>query len=200
MRKAINKYSLLFGFVIFILMLIIESLICFKFSYFYSLAYLFGLVTGLFNLFLTDLGLSRLEYSSVNRPKIFYTFLHIFKFVIYAIVLYISVVLFGKYTVITCAFGMLINKIVIYFLYLVKIPREDKKMLVDSLNLPKEIIEKLKYNDFFKVIDITEVNRERLLQFLNNSEVRLVINSLKEHELFIKGELEAILEDDDTDI
>jgi DNA-directed RNA polymerase alpha subunit len=93
---------------------------------------------------------------------------------------------------------MLFNKIIIYYINLVKIPKEDKLRTVDKLDLPKEIINKLKFNDFIKVMDITEVNRERLLQFLTNQEVELVIKSLKKYELFIKGELEAIIDNDET--
>ena len=94
---------------------------------------------------------------------------------------------------------MLLKKI-IYLLNLVIIPKEDKIRSVDKLDLPKSIIEKLKYNDFIKVIDITEVNREKLLTFLTPKEVELVIKSLKEFELFIKGELEAIIDDENIDV
>ena len=45
---------------------------------------------------------------------------------------------------------------------------------------------------------MTEVNRERLLEFLSNQEVEDIIKSLKEFELFIKGELEAIIDNDET--
>ena len=69
---------------------------------------------------------------------------------------------------------------------------------MDALNISNELKQKLKYNDFFKVSDLTEVNRERLLEFLSNQEVEDIIKSLKEFELFIKGELEAIIDNDET--
>ena len=59
---------------------------------------------------------------------------------------------------------------------------------------------KLKQNGFTKVLQITEVNRERLQEFLTVEETNEVIRSLKEYELFIKGELEAIQEDDDSQL
>ena len=93
---------------------------------------------------------------------------------------------------------MLFHKIMIYYLYTIKDSRDDKKRLVDALKIPKDIKQKLKYNDFFKVNDITEVNREKLLEFLTDEEVNIVIKSLKEFELFIKGELEAIIDNDDN--
>ena len=80
----------------------------------------------------------------------------------------------------------------------IKDSRDDKKRLVDALNISDELKQKLKYNDFFKVSDLTEVNRERLLEFLSNQEVEDIIKSLKEFELFIKGELEAIIDNDET--
>ena len=135
----------------------------------------------------------------LNRvSEFFYSFIHVLKFIIYGVVLYLSTYFLGFYTAFTCTFGMVFNKIIIYYINLIKVPREDKKRSVDKLDLPKEIIEKLKYNDFFKVMDITEVNREKLLSFLTNEEVELVIKSLKKYELFIKGELEAIIDNDES--
>lgn len=198
MIKKITKNSLLFGLIVFVIILLIESIIQLKFSFNFSLAYIIGLFTGLFNLFISDKSLERLEYSEVTRPRFFYSIIHILKFVIYGVVLYTSTLFLGLYTSFACAFGMLFNKIIIYYINLVKIPKEDKLRTVDKLDLPKEIINKLKFNDFIKVMDITEVNRERLLQFLTNQEVELVIKSLKKYELFIKGELEAIIDNDET--
>lgn len=199
MRKRINKYSLLYGLIIFILVIIIESIIRMKFSFIYSVSFVLGLFTGLLNLFITDHNLSKVEFNMISKPKIYFTFSHVFKFIIYGIVLFASAYFLGYLTSFTCAFGMVFHKIVIYYLYLVKDVRDDKKRMVDSLNLSYDIKQKLKYNDFFKVEDITLVNRERLLKFLSNDEVEKVIKSLKEHELFIKGELEAIIDDDESD-
>ena len=198
MIKRIVKNSLSFGFIVLIITLLLESIISLKFSFKFSLAFIIGLFTGLFNLFLSNKSLERLEYNEVTRPKFFYSFIHILKFIIYGVVLYISTYFLGLYTSFLCAFGMLFNKIIIYYLNLVKIPKEDKLRSVDKLDLPKEIKEKLKYNDYFKVIDITLVNREKLLTFLTNKEVDLVIKSLKKYELFIKGELEAIIDNDEN--
>ena len=198
MIKRITKSSLSFGCIVLIVTLLLESLIQLKFSYNFSLVYLIGLFTGLLNLFISDKSLERLEFSDVARPKIFYSLIHLLKFIIYGVVLYTSTYFLGFYTAFTCTFGMLFNKIIIYYLNLVKIPNEDKKRSVDKLDLPKDIIEKLKYHDFFKVMDITEVNREKLLTFLSNKEIELVIKSLKKYELFIKGELEAIIDNDES--
>lgn len=198
MIKRIVKNSLFFGLFVFIIILLLESLIQVKISLNFSLAFVFGLFTGLLNLFISDKSLERLEYNEVSRPRFFYSLVHVLKFVIYGVVLYTSTYFFGLYTAFTCAFGMLFNKIIISYINLIKVPREDKKRSVDKLDLPKEIIEKLKYNDFFKVMDITEVNREKLLSFLTNEEVELVIKSLEKYELFIKGELEAIIDNDEN--
>ena len=200
MKKKIYKYSLLFGIIISIVIIIIESLILKRFNVNFTLAFIIGLLTGLFNFFLSDKSLERIEYNNVSKPKLFYSLIHVLKFIIYGVILYLSTYFLGMYTAFTCAFGMVFNKLIIYLLNLVIIPKEDKIRSVDKLDLPKSIIEKLKYNDFIKVIDITEVNREKLLTFLTPKEVELVIKSLKEFELFIKGELEAIIEDENIDV
>jgi len=198
MKKRINEYTIQYGIVAYILCFIIESVVQLKFSYRFSLTFIIGLFIGLLNLAITDFGLSKLEFSMVSKPKIYFTLLHIIKFIIYGLVMFACAYLFGYYTAFTCALGMLFHKIIIYYLYTIKDFRDDKLRLVDALKLSTEIKQKLKYNDFLKVSDITEVNRERLLQFLSNEEVEMVIKSLKEFELFIKGELEAIIDNDDT--
>lgn len=198
MIKKIVKNSLFFGLFVFIIILLLESLIQVKISLNFSLAFVFGLFTGLLNLFISDKSLGRLEYNEVSRPRFFYSLVHVLKFVIYGVVLYTSTYFLGLYTAFTCTLGMLFNKIIIYYINLIIVPKEDKSRSVDKLDLSKEIIEKLKYNDFFKVMDITEVNREKLLSFLTNEEVELVIKSLKKYELFIKGELEAIIDNDEN--
>ncbi len=200
MKQKIYNYSLIVGLFVTIITLIIETLICLKFSYKYSLTFNIGLFTGLFNFFLNDKSLERLEFNNVSKPKIFYMIVNVLKFIIYGVVLFFSTKFFGLYTSFTCAFGMLINKIVIYFITLIKTPINDKKMTVDKLNLSKEIIEKLKVNNFVKVLDLTAVSRKDLQKFLTNNEVNLVIESLREQELFIKGELEAIIEDENVNV
>lgn len=197
MIKRIIKNSLFFGFIVLIIILLLESIISLKFSFKFSLAFIIGLFTGILNLCITNRSLEKLEFSDVSNPKLFYSAIHLVKFIIYGIVLYTSTYYLGLYTVFTCAFGMLFNKIIIYYLNLIKVPIEDKTRLVNELKLPNEIINKLINNGFKKVIDITLVNRERLLQFLTNKEIELVIKSLKKYELFIKGELEAIIDNDE---
>lgn len=198
MIKIIRNKSLIFGSIVSGIILLIECLIQLKITFNFTLAFIIGLFTGIINLYISNKSLERIEFNDISRPKFFYSFIHILKFIIYGVVLYLSTYFLGFYTAFTCTFGMVFNKIIIYYINLIKVPREDKKRSVDKLDLPKEIIEKLKYNDFFKVMDITEVNREKLLSFLTNEEVELVIKSLKKYELFIKGELEAIIDNDES--
>ena len=198
MIKRIVKNSLFFGLFVFIIILLLESLIQVKISLNFSLAFVFGLFTGLLNLFISDKSLERLEYNEVSRPRFFYSLVHVLKFVIYGVVLYTSTYFLGLYTAFTCTLGMLFNKIIIYYINLIIVPKEDKSRSVDKLDLSKEIINKLKYNNFIKVIDVTKVDKKRLLTFLTENEVEKVIKSLKKYELFIKGELEAIIDNDKT--
>lgn len=199
MIKRVIKKTIIFSIPVSILILLLESVVQSKFSFVYFLAYDIGIFTGILNLLLTNAGLNALEFSRVSKPKVYYSLLHVLKLIIYGIVLYCCALYLGVYTSFTCTFGMLFNKILIYYINLYVIPKEDKYRKVEELDLPKQLIEKLKNNKFNKVEDITMVNRERLLEFLNEKEVELVIESLKKYELFIKGELEAII-DNDNDV
>lgn len=200
MIKRIIKKTIIFSIPVSILILLLESVIQSKFSFVYCLAYVIGVFTGILNLLLTNAGLNALEFSRVSKPKIYYSLLHVLKLIIYGIVLYCCALYLGVYTSFTCTFGMIFNKILIYYVNLYVIPKEDKYRKVEKLDFPKQLIEKLKNNKFNKVEDITMVNRERLSEFLNEKEVELVIESLKKHELFIKGELEAIIDNDNDDV
>lgn len=198
MRKRINKSTIIFGSIVSLIILLVESLVQLKFSFIFTIAYVLGLFTGLLNLMFSDLGLSRLEFSQVSKPKVFYTLLHILKFIIYGIVLYSVAYFLGYLTTFTCAFGMLFHKIIIYYLFLRKDKMDDKNRLIEKLKISDEIKQKLKENNYYKTSDLTETNRETLLKFLTNIEIDQIIKSLKEYELFIKGELEAIIEDDEN--
>lgn len=200
MIKRVIKKTIIFSIPVSILILLLESVIQSKFSFVYCLAYVIGVFTGILNLLLTNAGLNALEFSRVSKPKIYYSLLHVLKLIIYGIVLYCCALYLGVYTSFTCTFGMIFNKILIYYVNLYVIPKEDKYRKIEELDLPKQLIEKLKNNKFNKVDDITLVNRERLLEFLNEKEVELVIESLKKYELFIKGELEAIIDNDNDDV
>lgn len=199
MIKRIIKTTVFFSLPISLLILILESIIQFKFSFFYSLAFILGVLSGMLNLLITDFGLNQLEFSNVSRPKTYYGLLHVLKIVIYGVVLYFSTKLLGLYTSFLCTFGMVFNKIIIYYINLIKIPKEDKKREVEELDIPLEVIKKLKQNNINKVDELTNVSRKKLLEFLNNDEVEMLIKSLKKYELFIKGELEAII-DNDNDV
>lgn len=198
MRKRINKSTIIFGSIVSLIILLVESLVQLKFSFIFTIAYVLGLFTGLLNLMISDMGLSRLEFSQVSKPKVFYSLLHILKFIIYGIVLYSVAYFLGYLTTFTCAFGMLFHKIIIYYLFLGKDQIDDKNRLIDKLKISDEIKQKLKENNYYKTSDLTETNRETLLKFLTNIEIDQIIKSLKEYELFIKGELEAIIEDDEN--
>lgn len=198
MIKIIRNNSLFFGAIVSSIILLVESFIELNFKFNFSLAFIIGLFTGIINLYISNKSLERIVYNDITKPRLFYSLVHVIKYIIYGVVLYLSTYLLGFYTAFSCAFGMVFNKIIIYYINLVKVPREDRLRFVDELDIPKEIIEKLKSNGFLKVMDITEVNREKLLSFLSNKEVEIIKKSLKKYELFIKGELEAIIDNDEN--
>lgn len=199
MTKRISKYTLLFSIPIAIIIFIVESLISKRVNFLFTLSFIIGLVVGFINFYLTDLTLKRFEDNLVSKPKLYFTSINLSKFLLYGVVMFLVAYFFGEMTLFTCALGMLMNKIVIHYLYLVKDPRDDKIRRVDSLDISKDVKDKLKSNGFTKTKDITEVNREKLLTFLTEEEVEQVIQSLKKYELYIKGELEAIIDDDEDD-
>lgn len=198
MIKRIRNSSLLVGFIVGVIIFIIESVISKKIEFLFSLSFFIGLFLGLLILSYNDFMLSRLEKGYVNKPKTMFVISNLSKFLIYGVVMFLVALFFGEMKVFPCAFGILFHKIIIYYLYLVKDKKDDNKRTVDDLDISNEIRVKLNQNGFHKVNLITEVNRERLMEFLTLEETLKVIESLKKYELFIKGELEAILEDDET--
>lgn len=200
MLKRISKVTVIVSLIIGLIVLIIESLVSKGFSYKFTVGLLIGVVTGLLNLFITDHAIEKVQYNMVKNPKAYFPSINILKLLIYALSFIIVAKFIEPFAVFTCFLGIMLNKIVIYILYLVVDKIKDKKRTIDTLPIKDGIKEKLKENGFAKVLQITEVNRERLQEFLTVEETNEVIRSLKEYELFIKGELEAILEDDDTQL
>lgn len=197
MLKRISKVTIICALGCGLITLIIESVIQKQFSYYFSLALLIGVATGLFNLFLTDHAIEKVQYNLVKNPKAYFPSINLIKLLIYAACFVFVAKFLNPYAVFTCFFGVMLNKIVIYILYLLVDKIKDKKRTVDALPIKQDIKDKLKANGFEMVSQITEVNREKLQEFLTVQETNEVIRALKEFELFIKGELEAIIEDDD---
>lgn len=197
MVKRINKVTIISAIIFSVIILLIESLISKHFSYCFTIAFIIGVITGLFNLFLTDHTIEKVQYNIVKNPRAYFPSINLIKLLIYAAAFVIVAYYLNPYAVFTCFFGVMLNKIVIYILYLAVDKMKDKKRTVDDLPIKEVIKEKLKHNGFTMVSQITEVNREKLQEFLTVQETNEVITTLKEYELFIKGELEAIKEDDD---
>lgn len=200
MLKRINRATIVCGIVIAIIILLTESLITNSFHFQFVSAFILGLFTGLLNLFISDKAIEKVQYNLVRNPKAYLPSINILKLLIYALAFVFTALYIEPFAVFTCFFGIMLNKIVIYLLYLVVDKIQDKKRTVDDLHISEVIKQKLKDNGFMKVLDITNVNRQRLMQFLTLNETEIVIRSLKEYELFIKGELEAIIEDDDAHV
>lgn len=197
MKKRIIQNSYFYGIIVFLIAIIIESLTLLKFSILYAVSFLIGLCVGIVIFMFNDFTINKLINSEISRPRVYFSFTHIFKMIIYGVFMFLVAKFIGVYKVFTCAFGMLFHKIIIYFTELIKEPYKDKKRLVKELNINKDIETKLINNGFNKVMDITLVTREDLHKFLSEKEAQIVINKLKEYELFIKGELEAIIENDE---
>lgn len=200
MVKRISKVTIIVSLIIGCIVLLIESLITKAFSFKFTIGLFIGVVTGLLNLFITDHAIEKVQYNMVKNPKAYFPSINLLKLLIYALSFVIVAKFIEPFAVFTCFLGIMLNKIVIYILYLVVDKVKDKKRPIEKLHIKPLIKDKLKQNGFTKVIEITEVNRDRLHEFLTQEETNEVIRSLKEYELFIKGELEAIKEDDDTQL
>lgn len=198
MKKRIIKNSCFYGIICSLLIILVESIIQLKFSVLFSVSFFLGLIVGIGVFILNDYAICKLLNNEVSKPKVSFSFLHIIKILIYGLCMYFVAQIIGVYQLFTCAFGMLFHKIIIYYSELIKEKIKDKKRKVDDLGINNNIKEKLKNNGFIKVIDITCVSREDLHKFLTKKEAQEVIDDLKKYELFIKGELEAMLEDDET--
>ena len=200
MLKRINKVTIIVSLIIACLIFVIESLIVKQITYKFTLSFIIGVVTGLFNLFITDHAIEKVQYNLVRNPKAYFPSVNLIKLLIYALSFVIVAKFIEPYGVFTCFLGIMLNKIVIYVLYLVVDKIKDNKRTIEKLYIKDSIKQKLKDNGYNLVNDITNVNRETLQKFLTVKETNEVIRSLKEFELFIKGELEAIIEDDDAHV
>jgi DNA-directed RNA polymerase alpha subunit len=72
----------------------------------------------------------------------------------------------------------------------------DNKRKIDNLNIDVYIKDQLKKHNILYVKDLCEKSRKDLSEYLNEEEINKIIEALKEYELFIKGELEVIKDDD----
>ncbi len=103
-----------------------------------------------------------------------------------------------EYAIFTCFLGFFAIRIAIHVRYNIVEPYLDKNNSIDKLNVNDEIKIKLKEHNINKFIDLTNSHKNELLEFLSLNEYKKLHNALLEYELFVKGELEVIKEDENS--
>ncbi len=196
MTKIIRNVTLISALFISVLILVLHSIITKTFAYSYTISFILGTFSSVFCLYITDWSLEKFERRELNNPKAWFVSISLLKFIIYGLTFALALLIFDYLSVIFVFFGMILMKIVIYLRYLVIIPWQDKRRKIEELAINDSIKEKLKENGYLLVMQITEVDRIKLGTFLSDDETEAVIKSLKQYELFIKGELGAIEDDD----
>ena len=163
----------------------------------YTISYVIGTITSLISFLITSFSVN-LAIKKEKKGSLVLVFSYIFRLIIYGAILYLIYRLFPKYSIFTCFFGFLSIRISILINYSIVEKIKDNKRSIDELKINDTIKKILKDNNILKVKDLINIERITLLEILSEEEIKEISKSLKEYELFLKGELEVIKEDDDS--
>ena len=194
--KNVIKTYVFYSLITLSIILIVENII-FPLKFSYSICYLIGLIISLVCFLITSLSVNRVTSFPEGRVKFITIGAYFIRLFIYALSLYFVFKYINEYGVFTCFFGFLSIRICIYLKFTIFESFEDKRRSVDKLKIDNSIKAKLKVHGIYKTSELVLYDKERL-NFLNEYEIDKIINALKEYGLFIKGELEVIKEDDDS--
>ena len=190
--KTLLFYSLTVATITFIVELIVKSK-----TFIYTISFIIGAIVSFLCFMITSYSVN-LATNKEKRGSAVLIFSYIIRLAIYAGVLYLVFKFISKYSIYPCFFGFLSIRISILIYYSIVEKVKDNKRTVDKLKIDKYIINELKNHNIIKVNDLIVFNKEELLEFLSEDEVKKISISLREYGLFLKGELEVIKEDDDS--
>lgn len=190
--KTLLFYSLIVATITFIVELIVKSK-----AFIYTISFIIGAIVSFLCFMITSYSVN-VATNKEKRGSAVLIFSYIIRLAIYAGVLYLVFKFISKYSIYPCFFGFLSIRISILIYYSIVEKVKDNKRTVDKLKIDKYIINELKNHNIIKVNDLIVFNKEDLLKFLSEDEVKKISISLREYGLFLKGELEVIKEDDDS--
>ena len=193
--KKVLKCLLFYGIIVSLIILIIELIVHLG-IFNYTISFLIGIITSFLCFMIMSFTVSKLTENPESKIKFYVFSSYLIRLIIYGCVMYLVYISPLGYGVFTCFFGFLSIRICILLVYNIFEKYQDNKRLIDSLKINDEIKKKLKNHQISYVKELCEKSREDLSEYLNEEEINIIISALKEYELFIKGELEVIKDDD----
>lgn len=196
-EKKVYKTFLIISPIILLIVFLFE-LIFKSFTFIYTLSYFIGCLTSALCFFFSVKAVDGIDPTSKRKSKTFVIGMYFLKLIIYTIVALFVYLYIYKHTIFTCFLGFFTIRIAIQIRFSFIDPYLDKHRSVDMLNVSDEIKQKLKHHNINKFIDLTNSHKQDLLKFLTSYEYMKLHNALIEYELFVKGELEVIEEDENS--
>lgn len=198
MIKRIITSTIIVSSVIICLIVLIESIISKHFSFIYAITYIIGAIVSIFNLYLTSRAITKYQNYYTDNARGLFVSNNILKLFIILFTFLIVGIGIERYSIISCAFGMVVPRYLIYYLYLIFDKVKLKKMSIDDLGVNEDIKNKLIENGFNKVLDICNVKEDSLISIFTKDEISEIKKCLKEKELSFKKDLEVVIDNDDT--
>ena len=195
--KKVLKCLLFYGLIVSIIIFIVE-LIIHSFYFKYSISFVIGIFTSFICFMINSFTVTKVTENPESKIKFYVISSYLLRLIIYGVVLYLVYISPLKYGIFTCFFGFLSIRICILIVYNILEKYQDKTRKIDVLKLDKDIIIKLKNNQINYTKELCEKSRNDLNKYFDDEEINKIIEALKEYELFIKGELEVINDDDCT--
>ena len=195
--KKVLKCLLFYGLIVSIIIFIVE-LIIHSFYFKYSISFVIGIFTSFICFMINSFTVTKVTENPESKIKFYVISSYLLRLIIYGVVMYLVYISPLKYGIFTCFFGFLSIRICILIVYNILEKYQDKTRKIDVLKLDKDIIIKLKNNQINYTKELCEKSRNDLNKYFDDEEINKIIEALKEYELFIKGELEVINDDDCT--
>lgn len=196
-EKKVYKTFLIISPIILLIVFLFE-LIFESFTFIYTISYLIGSITSAFCFYLSIKSVNAVDPYDKKGTKTRVIGLYFLKLIVYGVVAILVYLYIYKHTIFTCFLGFLSIRIAIYIRYNLIEPYLNKHSKIEKLNVSDEIKLKLKQHKINKFIDLTNSHKNDLLLFLTKLEYKKLKKALFEYELFVKGELEVIREDENS--
>ena len=196
-KKVYKSFLIISPIILFIVFLF--ELIFKSFNFIYTLSYLIGSIISAFCFFLSIKSVDAIDPFNKRKSKTKVIGLYFLKLFIYAVVGVLVYLYIYKHCIFTCFLGFLTIRLAISLRYLVIEPYLEKHNSIENLNISNEVKFKLKEHNINKFIDLKNSHKKDLLEFLSINEYKKLHNAMLENELFVKGELEVIKEDENSD-
>ena len=195
--KKVLKVLLFYAISTTIISFIIELL--FKnYLFNYTLSLIIGIIISMLNFFILGITVNKVTNNN-SKVKFWVISSYILRLLICALCMYLIFISPFHYGIFTCFFGFLSIRICIFINYNIIEKIKDEKRKIDELKINDNIKQELKNNQIYTSKQLCTHSKEDLLKFLSEEDINSIINALKEYELFIRGELEVIKDNDDSD-